>query len=165
VISSKGEDSLESARYFYKVFHLVEVLKHGWLTNDHGNYFIDMEYCIQTLEDFIRDIEKESQVGAKRQNDLGILNDPETVGPVIPNDDAVSAAAMREVSTTDRSADPMQVDDEQHFSETISPQTLIRGQRYALRSISADVFGGRVNRLGSSHNGTQRHCFRFYLYS
>jgi serine/threonine protein kinase len=41
--------------------YVVEVLKHGWLTKDHAFYFIDMEYCIQTLDDFIRGIAKESQ--------------------------------------------------------------------------------------------------------
>ena len=39
----------------------MEVLRHGWLTGDHTYYFIDMEYCIQTLEDFIKEIANKSQ--------------------------------------------------------------------------------------------------------
>jgi hypothetical protein len=48
--------------------YVVEVLKHGWLTNEHTMYFIDMEYCIQTLEEFIRDIARGSQGEVKRQD-------------------------------------------------------------------------------------------------
>jgi len=40
---------------------VVEVLQHGWLTGDHSCYFIDMEYYIQMLEDFIKEIANKSQ--------------------------------------------------------------------------------------------------------
>ena len=33
---------------------MIEVIKHGWLANDYSYYFIDMEYCRETLEDRIR---------------------------------------------------------------------------------------------------------------
>lgn len=33
---------------------MVEVIKHGWLAEDNSYYFIDMEYCSETLEDRIR---------------------------------------------------------------------------------------------------------------
>jgi len=31
--------------------YVVEVLKHGWLTSEKSDYFIDMEYCPESLED------------------------------------------------------------------------------------------------------------------
>jgi hypothetical protein len=40
--------------------YIVEVLKHGWLTNAYTDYFIDMEYCPETLEDRIIQWRKES---------------------------------------------------------------------------------------------------------
>ena len=56
------------------------VLKHGWLTGDHTYYFIDMEYCTQTLEDFIKEIAKESQVPQDSEMEpLNNLANPETL--------------------------------------------------------------------------------------
>src|SRR5271156_1433959 len=52
--------------------YVVEVLKHGWLTPDHSYYFIDMEYCIVTLEDLIRGMANESQ-GLQHSEDLPVL--------------------------------------------------------------------------------------------
>jgi serine/threonine protein kinase len=34
--------------------HVVKVLKHGWLDGTRSYYYIDMEYCTWTLEDYIR---------------------------------------------------------------------------------------------------------------
>lgn len=34
--------------------YVIEVFKHGWLAEDRSYYFIDMEYCPETLEDRIR---------------------------------------------------------------------------------------------------------------
>jgi len=33
---------------------VVDVIKHGWLVEDHFYYFVDMEYCPEMLEDRIR---------------------------------------------------------------------------------------------------------------
>lgn len=33
---------------------MVDITKHGWLTEDRSYYFVDMEYCPETLEDRIR---------------------------------------------------------------------------------------------------------------
>jgi serine/threonine protein kinase len=41
---------------------IVEVLQHGWLTKDHSYYFIDMEYCQETLEDRLRSFSKQAPV-------------------------------------------------------------------------------------------------------
>jgi serine/threonine protein kinase len=51
----------------------VEVLKHGWLTNDRAYYFIDMEYCPETLEERI-----ESFAGKRSQLPIGALQIPIT---------------------------------------------------------------------------------------
>ena len=49
------------------------MLEHGWLGGDHSYYFIDMEYCPETLEDRIK------KAGA------GILNDPTINNTAISN--------------------------------------------------------------------------------
>ena len=41
---------------------IVEVLQHGWLTKDHSYYFVDMEYCQETIEDRIKSFAKQPQV-------------------------------------------------------------------------------------------------------
>ena len=106
--------------------YVVKVLKHGWLTNDHTFYFIDMEYCIQTLEDFIKDIAKESQVGLKQRNDPAILNGVATTQPLALSDDSsvVQSSPTAADNTPNLSADPVELDNELHFSATMSTQTL-----------------------------------------
>jgi len=106
---------------------VVEVLKHGWLTKDHTYYFIDMEYCIQTLEDFIRDIAKESQVAVNQQNDLAVLDGVETAGPVALRQDDMSVTQptpmMGDNNTPNQPADQMELDSEQPFSAMVPAQT------------------------------------------
>jgi hypothetical protein len=41
--------------------YVVEVLKHGWLTNANTDYFIDMDYCPETLEERIIQWNEESR--------------------------------------------------------------------------------------------------------
>jgi hypothetical protein len=103
----------------------VKVLKHGWLTNDHAIYFIDMEYCIQTLEDFIKDIVKESQVGSKQRNDLAILNGVAMTQPLALTEDfsVVQSTPTVAGNTPNLSADPMELVNELNFSATMSTQT------------------------------------------
>lgn len=50
---------------------IVEVLKHGWLTKEHSYYFIDMEYCQETLEDRIQSftIKRRKQEGRQKGSD------------------------------------------------------------------------------------------------
>ena len=38
--------------------YVIEVLEHGWLEKTHSYYFIDMEYCNWTLEDYIQGLER-----------------------------------------------------------------------------------------------------------
>jgi serine/threonine protein kinase len=51
--------------------YIVEVLKHGWLVRDQSYYFIDMEYCEETLEDRIKSFvikQPELPIGTKQQD-------------------------------------------------------------------------------------------------
>jgi len=104
----------------------VEVLKHGWLTTDHSFYFIDMEYCIQTLEDFIRDIAKEPQVGLQQRNDLAILNGVATPQPLFLTEDSSLVQSTLTVAGAGNTPnlDPMELENEPHFSATMSTQIL-----------------------------------------
>jgi serine/threonine protein kinase len=52
--------------------YVVRVLEHGWLGPDHSYYFIDMEYCPETLEDRIK------IGGAGIRNQPPMLTDPAT---------------------------------------------------------------------------------------
>jgi Protein tyrosine and serine/threonine kinase len=93
-----------------------------------------MEYCIQTLEDFIRDIAKESQGGAKRRNDLAILN----AGAMAEMDildrhsPVEKQIATMEDNTPNHLPYPIEISNEQAFSaisptlddSTITPQLL-----------------------------------------
>jgi serine/threonine protein kinase len=94
-----------------KCKYVVEVLKHGWLTKDHTYYFIDMECCIQTLEEFIRDIAKESQVAVNRQIDLAIPNRLEPAAALNELDTSVAEpTSMISASSRNISADPIEID-------------------------------------------------------
>lgn len=37
--------------------NIVEVMRHGWLPDNISYYYIDMEYCPKTLQEWINDIE------------------------------------------------------------------------------------------------------------
>jgi serine/threonine protein kinase len=100
--------------------NVVEVVKHDWLTKDHGYYFIDMEYCTETLEEFIRDISKDSRVGRKGQNDIALLNGVETVTPVANDGHDVSLAKP----TTTSGERLMDLDGEQYSSGKLPQQVL-----------------------------------------
>jgi hypothetical protein len=104
----------------------VKVLKHGWLTNDHTLYFIDMEHCIQTLEDFIRDLAEESQVGLKQHHDLAILNGVTRTRPLTLTEGfLVVQSAPTAAGSTPNLSGPMELDNELDVSATISTQTLL----------------------------------------
>jgi serine/threonine protein kinase len=49
----------------------VDVFQHGWLTPDQTDYFIDMEYCPETLEDRItRRFNARASQSSTTDNDL-----------------------------------------------------------------------------------------------
>lgn len=53
------EDIANEARVISEVcqgqsIHVIQVLNHGWLRGSYSYYFIDMEYCPETLADYIQ---------------------------------------------------------------------------------------------------------------
>lgn len=85
-----------------------------------------MEYCIQTLEDFIKDIAKESQVGLKQRDDFAILNSvARTQPPALNENFSVVQSTLTPVDNTPNlSADPMELDNELPLPATMSTYTL-----------------------------------------
>ena len=81
-----------------------------------------MEYCIQTLEAFIKDIAKESHMGSIRSE---ILNGVGTAQPVSLNEDFSVEQPSPTVMDIEpsRSPDPLELDNEQQASSRVS-QTL-----------------------------------------
>jgi len=85
-----------------------------------------MEYCIQTLEDFIKDIAKESQVGLKQRDDFAILNSVARTQPPALNENfsVVQSTLTPADNTPNLSADPMELDNELPLPATMSTYTL-----------------------------------------
>jgi hypothetical protein len=59
--------------------YVVEVLQHGWLV-DESLYFIDMEYCQATLEDFIKILHMDviAQTDQSPESELPFHGNPTT---------------------------------------------------------------------------------------
>jgi serine/threonine protein kinase len=89
--------------------YVVEVLQHGWLTNANIHYFIDMEYCPETLEDRLH--------GWKRKQQSDHLATPQVLSSTterqtVVSDEDLEQTAEREVVSevdTERAA-PSDID-------------------------------------------------------
>ena len=107
----------------------MEVLRHGWLTVDHTYYFIDMEYCIQTLEDFIKEIANKSQglqhSEMEQLNDLVNLERTEPMNLAMFNDDvSMVQTSPMETEGVPTPADSIELDNEQNLSPMLPTQLL-----------------------------------------
>jgi serine/threonine protein kinase len=74
-----------------RCMQIIYVLKHGWLTKDHSYYFIDMEYCPETLEDRIKALGSNT-LGFPREGEDGKATTISTERIITPNRVAISDA-------------------------------------------------------------------------
>jgi serine/threonine protein kinase len=91
---------------------VVQVLGHGWLPKSAGWYFIDMEYCTETLEQRISDMASGVGTSLVRPNPS---ESPQTmVSPVIDKDPPHSTIIQRRDSAPNEP-----VDEEQMFFDSM----------------------------------------------
>ena len=107
--------------------YVVEVLRHGWLTGDHTYYFIDMEYCIQTLDDFIKDIANKSQgvqhSEMEQLNNLANSERTEAMNLAMLNENVSTVETTPlETEGVPTSADSIELDNEQNLSPILPTQ-------------------------------------------
>src|SRR5271154_4018963 len=66
---------------------VVEVIRHGWLPRQGSMYYIDMEYCPETLESRIHDTRHEGTV----QGAIDFLSPPTTSVPAVDDTNSPSS--------------------------------------------------------------------------
>ena len=120
---------------------VVEVLQHGWVTGDHSCYFIDMEYGIQTLEDFIKEIVNKSQdLRHSEMEQLNNLMNPERT-------EAMNLAMLISVVQTSpmktegvpSAADSIELDNEQNLAPILLIQASSNSEDFRALSSSEKV--------------------------
>ena len=120
---------------------VVEVLQHGWVTGDHSSYFIDMEYCIQTLEDFIKEIVNKSQdLQHSEMEQLNNFMNPERT-------EAMNLAMLISVVETSpmktegvpSAADSIELDNEQNLAPILLIQASSNSEDFRALSSSEKV--------------------------